>query len=116
LAGGESGRGSTGAQYNDQNLRHAENTVLKSDRWLVLRFDDPREYSSQAQALEGFPGMGDSGGPALIMVKQQFYIAGIANGELRLPSAKSQGAYGALEIYERISNHLSWINNTTQQL
>jgi len=71
---------------------------------------DPREPGSQALDLEGVPGLGDSGGPALLETGSAPIIMGIAVGELEQgPSPAHQGLYGATQLYERISTHMDWI-------
>ena len=60
------GLGTTGRQYDDGTLRRARNRITLANRHLRIVFDDPRELSGQAVDLEGLPGLGDSGGPALL--------------------------------------------------
>ena len=80
-----------------------------------LRFDfvDPRQPQSRAVELEGLPGLGDSGGPALLQTEDGWRIAGVAIGEIAAASAPAgvQGLYGAVAIYERVSGHLDWIES-----
>jgi len=107
---GYSGIGTRGLQGNDGRLRRAKNRVSRADQWLEFRFDDPREPGSQALDLEGVPGLGDSGGPALLETGSAPIIMGIAVGELEQgPSPAHQGLYGATQLYERISTHMDWI-------
>lgn len=108
---GYSGIGTRGMQSNDGHMRRAENRVVKADQWLEFLFDDPRLPGSQALALEGIPGLGDSGGPALIETADGLVLAGIAVGELEEgESPEYQGLYGTTQLYERISSHLAWID------
>lgn len=111
LGWGYFGLGTTGRQYDDGRLRLAENRVAESARRLRLVFDDPRQPGSDSLALEGTLGLGDSGGPALIDTPLGLALAGVAIGEVREPdySEETQGRYGAVAVYERISQHLEWI-------
>jgi len=112
---GHTGNGDTGRQRNDGKFRRAENEVSEALQWLSFRFDDPREQGSTALALEGIPALGDSGGPALMQTPHGVVLVGVALGELEQEEPQQQvgplrqGRYGAIEIYERISLHLDWI-------
>lgn len=113
LGWGHTGLGTTGRQHNDGKFRRAMNLVSKADQWLRFRFDDPREPDSLALALEGIPGLGDSGGPALLETVDGTILIGVALGELTTDGSHSQRShYGATEIYERVSLHLDWIDQT----
>lgn len=113
LGWGYTGTGTSGRFNNDGKFRRAENTVDAANLWLQFSFDDPRVPNSTALNLEGVPGLGDSGGPALLESEQGYYLLGVAIGELeREDTAVRQGVYGATEVYERISQHLDWIEYT----
>ncbi len=110
---GFTGNGERGRQGNDGRFRRAENKVEEASRWLVFRFDDPREAKGSALELEGIPGLGDSGGPALEESYEAgtMLLAGVAVGELATNmETSSKGTYGAIEVYERISLHAEWID------
>lgn len=108
---GSTGDGVTGRHRNDGRFRRAENRVDVAGEWLEFHFEDPRLPGSRALALEGLPGLGDSGGPALLEGEQGLVLIGIAVGELeREGLGGRQGLYGATGIYERISQHLDWID------
>lgn len=111
LGWGYFGVGTQGRQYDDGRFRRARNRITVADRYLRFRFDDPRQHNSDALALEGVPGLGDSGGPALIRSDLGLQLAGIAVGEVKGEdfSEETQGKYGAVAVYERISTHLRWI-------
>lgn len=110
LGWGFTGIGTRGLTSNDGSFRRAENRVVEAAQWLTFLFDDPRQSGNQALALEGVPGLGDSGGPALLETGNGMVLAGIALGELEEgESPPSQGRYGTLQVYERISSHLEWI-------
>ena len=105
------GLGTTGRQYDDGAMRLAQNRIAVAERRLRIVFDDPRDRSTETLQLEGMPGLGDSGGPALISSGSGFRLAGIAVGERKDVdfSEETQGRYGAVAIYERISQHIAWI-------
>lgn len=115
LGWGHTGSGITGRRGNDGKFRRAENSVSAADQWLRFRFDDPREWHSPALPLEGVPGLGDSGGPALIETDAGLLLLGVALGELEGEDEdRNQGRYGATEIYERVSLHVEWIDSVLQ--
>ena len=119
LGWGYFGIGTTGITQDDGRFRLAHNIVLVAAQRLRLTFDDPRLPGSTAVELEGLPGLGDSGGPALLQTDDGWSLAGIAVGEVASPAAASalaglppvQGLYGAVGIYERVSAHLAWIES-----
>lgn len=113
LGWGYFGVGTTGIQGDDGRFRMARNRVSEVQGRLRFDFDDPRLLHSRAVDLEGLPGLGDSGGPALLQTAQGWQIAGVAVGEIAPPSAPAgvQGLYGAVGIYERVSGHLDWIES-----
>lgn len=112
LGWGFTGIGTTGSALDDGRLRFAHNAVMRADERLRFEFDDPRDRDGQALEFEGIPGLGDSGGPALIAEDGAMCLAGIAVGELagEVDSA-SAGRYGAVVVYERVSRHLDWIDS-----
>jgi len=114
LGWGFFGIGTTGRQYDDGEFRMAQNRVEEAERRLVIRFDDPRELDAKVVDLEGMPGLGDSGGPALLELENGWALAGVAVGELMDEgfSEETQGSYGSIAIYERISQHRDWISST----
>src|SRR5690554_2542419 len=107
LGWGYSGIGSTGLRTNDGRLRFAHNTVAEANEQLRFVFDDPVLVDSKAVEFEGIPGLGDSGGPALLEVDGQLILLGIAVGEM--DRGDRQGLYGATVLYERVSRHLHWV-------
>lgn len=112
LGWGHTGIGTTGRERNDGKFRRAHNAVTEANAWLRFRFDDPREADSAALNLEGIPGLGDSGGPALVETTSGFQLIGVALGEIENAEDRNrQGLYGAIEVYERISQHLVWIDS-----
>ena len=115
LGWGYSGLGTTGRQRDDGTLRRAENRVSLAAQRLEIVFDDPRWPDSTALPLEGTPGLNDSGGPALMLVEGEAVLAGVAVGEFMDADfdEETQGRYGAVAVYERISRHLAWIAEVT---
>jgi secreted trypsin-like serine protease len=111
LGWGYFGLGTTGRQYNDGSLRLATNRISEAGRRLRISFDDPRDRNADSLELEGLPGLGDSGGPALIKTSLGFSLAGVAVGEVEGEdfSEETQGKYGSVAVYERLSLHLDWI-------
>ena len=105
------GLGINGRQFDDGKMRMAKNTIDYAEARLHIRFDDPRRNSDQPLALEGMPSLGDSGGPALLESATGLVLAGIAIGEIKGPnfSEETQGKYGSVAVYERLSKHLVWI-------
>ena len=110
LGWGYTGIGTVGRQFNDGRLRRANNRVALAEGWLEFIFNDPRIVGEQVQELEGVPGLGDSGGPALLEHEGEVYLVGVARGELQEVGPRmQQGLYGSVSMYERISLHLNWI-------
>ncbi len=110
---GFSGWGTTGREFSDGRLRIAENRITEAMARLRMRFDDPRLPQADALPLEGTPGLWDSGGPALLGAPGDYRLAGVAVGEIEGVrfSEETQGKYGAVAVYERISRHLDWIES-----
>ncbi len=106
---GYSGEGIKGRSFNDGKLRRAQNIVMNAGKWLEFQFDDPRSNNGLALALEGVPGLGDSGGPALLESPEGLFLLGVALGEIDNPTQAQEGLYGALSLYERVSSHYAWI-------
>jgi hypothetical protein len=76
---GATGVGSHGHSMHGPNrtdLRHAFNTISSAEgRWLGYMFDSPQT----ALPLEGSAGNGDSGGPVLVAVGNNWQVAGITS-------------------------------------
>ena len=113
LGWGYFGIGTTGRQYNDGSLRLAMNRITEVDRRFRIRFDDPRESASEVLPLEGMPGLGDSGGPALLENENGLFLVGITVGEIEADdfSEETQGKYGAIAVYESVAIHIDWIES-----
>jgi len=112
LGWGFYGLGRGGRYLDDGRFRFAHNTVKQAGYRLRFVFDDPRDPDSTALEFEGVPGLGDSGGPALIHQADGYAIAGVAVGEVANGDAdRRQGLYGAEVVYERLSLHQQWIDS-----
>lgn len=112
------GKGATGTGVsghdprgpNRTELRRAFNTITSAhDRWFCYVFDEP----ASALPLEGKTGSGDSGGPALIRVDDQWILAGLAgwgfiHGDVR---TARPGLYGQLTCNVRLSHYVEWIES-----
>jgi hypothetical protein len=105
------GLGTSGRQFDDGKLRMATNVIEQAGSRLQLKFDDPRRVDDSPLALEGMPSLGDSGGPALIETGSGLVLAGVAVGEIMGSdySEETQGKYGSVAVYERLSLHIDWI-------
>ena len=111
LGWGYFGLGTTGRQYSDGTLRLAMNRITAVDRRIRIEFDDPRESAQLSLPLEGMPGLGDSGGPALLQSDMGLLLVGITVGEVEGEdfSEETQGKYGSVAVYERVLMHIDWI-------
>ena len=105
------GLGTTGRQFDNGTKRRAQNRFSQADSKLRIVFDDPRVRGNDSLPLEGTLGLGDSGGPAFIEVEGGYALAGVAIGEVsgEQYSEETQGKYGSIAVYERISLHIDWI-------
>lgn len=109
LGWGYTGSGDHPRRSRDGQLRKAHNRVSDtSDGWLRFDFESPHQ-SAEVLPLEGVPGLGDSGGPALLNVEGTSCLAGVAIGELGVASPSAWGRYGAKVIYQRISRQVDWV-------
>lgn len=111
LGWGYFGLGTYGRQFDDGKLRTAKNVVSMAASRLRIKFDDPRLRQDAPLSLEGMPSLGDSGGPALLESELGLALAGVAVGEIKGPdySEETQGKYGSIAVYERLSQHIDWI-------
>ena len=107
------GLGTTGRQYDDGTKRQAKNRITQADQRLFSFFDDPRQLNSAALPLEGTLSLGDSGGPAFLETSEGLLLAGVSVGQVEGPdfSEETQGQYGSVAVYERVSLHVEWINS-----
>lgn len=110
---GATGTGATGYGAHDSHrteLRRAFNKITSAhDRWFCYVFDD----APSALPLEGMTGNGDSGGPALIQVKDQWLLAGLASWATAQGDVRTLrlGLYGQSSCNVRISHYIDWIES-----
>jgi len=114
---GATGNGADGHDPQGPNrttLRRAFNTITSAhDRWTCYVFDEP----SSALPLEGVLGNGDSGGPVLIEVDDQWMLAGLASWKVvqgHVMTARP-GRYGQVSCNVRLSHYRDWIRDAMAQ-
>lgn len=114
LGWGFTGQGLSGRDRDDGRFRQASNRVTEVGGRFRVTFDDPRKTGEAPEALEGMPGLGDSGGPALVRVGASWALAGVVVGEVMGPgfSEETQGQYGAVAVFENLARHRDWIART----
>lgn len=108
---GATGNGAAGYRLGAPSrtqLRRAYNEISSvDDRWFCYRFDGP----SSALPLEGALGNGDSGGPALVQVADQWLLSGLASWKMidgHMLTA-SYGRYGQVTCNVRLGHYAGWI-------
>ncbi len=107
---GSFGRGDTGAVTDDDIKRKATNQLYKvSPDWLFMRFDAPD--SKYVTPLEGVSGPGNSGGPALMERKGNYFVIGV--GSHSENSGRAEGTYGITDIFTNVSSPElnSWVED-----
>lgn len=111
---GATGTGSTGHHLHGPNrtdLRHGYNKISVSEgRWIGYTFDKP----PNALPLEASTGSGDSGGPILVAMGNEWHVAGIAawkRGEVNGTELRP-GRYGEISYGARLGNYADWIEKT----
>lgn len=109
---GATGNGKVGEYPHSPHrgqLRRAYNRVTKAhDQWLDYRFD----CGPEALPLEGVMGDGDSGGPVLIQVNDEWKLAGVTDWK-HWPKGHAKwhsGVCGQVFSNSRISYYAKWIN------
>jgi hypothetical protein len=110
---GAMGAGDTGHDPKGPNrteLRRAFNTITSAhERWFCYVFDEP----PSALPLEGIGGNGDSGGPALIQVDDQWLLAGMSAWKMFQGDVRTSrpGRYGQTSCNVRMSHYNKWIES-----
>lgn len=110
---GAMGTGATGHDPKGPNrteLRRAFNKITSAhERWFCYVFDEP----PSALPLEGIGGNGDSGGPALIQVDDQWLLAGVSAWKLFQGDVRTArpGRYGQTSCNVRLSHYNEWIES-----
>ncbi len=114
---GATGTGAAGHDPSGPNrteLRRAFNKITSAyDRWFCYVFDEPLS----ALPLEGVLGNGDSGGPVLIQVEDQWSLAGLASWKVvhgNVVTARP-GRYGQTGCNVRLSHYIQWIENVISE-
>lgn len=106
---GSKGHGLSGP--NRTELRHGFNKInLSKGRWIAYRFDAP----PNALPMEASTGSGDSGGPILVAVGDEWHVAGITawkRGVVR-GTEVFPGQYGETCYGVRLSHFADWIKAT----
>lgn len=107
LGHGATGTGSTSDRTEDGKARGATSRVDSVDaKWLYFSFDAPPSGTE----LEGAPGAGDSGGPALVKINGMTFVAGVSSAGY--DGKNGPGSYGAVDVFTRVSTHADWIDKT----
>jgi hypothetical protein len=108
---GATGNGLIGEDLSTKPLRKMHSFHNKIDgakgNWLTYKFDSP----PNSLPLEGMHGSGDSGGPSVIFLDGEPYLAGLSSwqywqGDL---SKFKGGLYGATGYQVRLSVYKDWI-------
>ena len=96
-----------GGPWQADGLKRGATSLVEAidEGRLVLRFREPPEGGE----LEGAPGRGDSGGPALIESGGRAWIAGVSSAGF--DGRNGPGTYGAVDHYTRVSDYLDWIES-----
>ena len=105
IGAGGTGHGNDGVTKdlvaNRGQLRKAQNKVFAvAGPLLKFRFDAPPD----ALPLEGVSAGGDSGGPAYLVDKNQYFLLGISSRGDTGPV----GFYGSVDVYTRVSFFVPW--------
>lgn len=107
VGNGMFGNGKDGLIRDDNLVRAATNRIDDvSNRWLEFKFNQP----SDASALEGISGPGDSGGPAFIEINNRLYVAGVSSWQAQF--GQPEGTYNVKEHYSRVSQYIEWLEST----
>jgi hypothetical protein len=103
---GGAGTGDSRARTEDGRARAATSRVDSvSAAWLYFSFDAPPGGTD----LEGAPGPGDSGGPAIVTVNGSNFVAGVSSAGF--DGRNGPGSYGAVDVFTRVSTHAAWIDS-----
>ena len=101
---GKTGVGNDRQRSEDRRRRAATNKIVDVDeQHIQFVFDAPPNGTD----LEGTPGPGDSGGPALIIKDGEPLVAGVSSKGT--DGQNGPGTYGAREFFVRVSQYTDWI-------
>jgi hypothetical protein len=102
---GDTRNGNGGNWISDSQIRAATSKIERADRnWIYLTFDSPPAGTD----LEGAPGRGDSGGPAIVFAGGKALVAGVSS--LGTDGINGPGTYGAEDSFVRVSAYHEWIS------
>jgi secreted trypsin-like serine protease len=105
LGHGQSGNGANPDRVDDGKARGATSRVDSVDgEWIYFSFDSPPSGTD----LEGAPGPGDDGGPAMVVVDKMPFVAGVSSTEH--DGTGGPGSYGAVDLFTRVSTNAAWID------
>jgi chymotrypsin len=108
---GATGNGVTGYEFSSSHrteLRRAYNKVTSADgHWFCYMFDKPLD----ALPLEGGSGAGDSGGPVLIQVENDWLLAGLTSWSDPQSTIRTPGRYNQITCNVRLSHYEDWIES-----
>jgi hypothetical protein len=105
LGHGQTGNGATQDRVDDGKARGATSRVDSVDsQWLYFSFDSPPAGTD----LEGAPGAGDSGGPAMVVIDKMSFVAGVSSAGY--DGVSGPGSYGAVDAFSRVSTNADWID------
>jgi hypothetical protein len=104
---GETGNGLT-RERNPRGKVFAANNKVEAvfEHSIVITFDAP----PAGLDLEGLPGAGDSGCPALLEENGKLYTVGV--GSFNSGSDATSSGYGTIDGFARVSAHRKWITDT----
>lgn len=106
LGHGKHGDGTKRQFVEDGIARGATSVVDSTDAsWLYFSFDAP----PKGTRLEGAPGPGDSGGPALLEKGGKIFVAGVSSAGY--DGHAGPATYGAVDVFTRVSTHAVWIDS-----
>lgn len=106
LGWGRTGDGESEVLVRDGRFRKGENRVDAVTPRLRFRFDETD--SARALPMEAVSGPGDSGGPAFLEVDGKRHLAGVSSYQ---EDVTVPGVFGVTENYERVSDHIAWIES-----
>lgn len=105
LVGHGATRDGHGGVWREDGVRRGATNVVDDaeEGILVFRFDAPPGGTE----LEGAPGRGDSGGPALLEQESAWFVIGVSSAGF--DGDAGPGTYGAVDHFTRVSSYLDWI-------
>lgn len=102
---GDSGPAGSRGNARDEKLRAGGNVVDRAAHGVL--YYDLADPSGGAEPDEALAWSGDSGGPALVEVNGQTFLAGTNSGG-------DCCDYGSVDQYKRVSDHYAWIRSVVE--